>query len=99
MAAQKKIIKADAVKMMGTRVETVEFGGRRFGEKVFKKVSVDNEAVEMEAEFPEIPEEGTGEKKAGEVKLEKFYDEQGNLTGLKIHCKCGDLIELEFPSD
>lgn len=99
MSAQKKIIKADAVKMMGTRVETVEFGGRRFGEKVFKKVSVDNAAVEMEAEFPEISEEGTGEQKAGEVKLEKFYDDQGNLTGLKIRCKCGELIELEFPRD
>jgi len=99
MSAQKKIIKADAVKMMGTRVETVEFDGRRFGEKVFKKLSVDDEAVGMEAEFPEIPEQGTGEQKTGEVKLEKFYDDQGNLTGLKIRCKCGELIELEFPRD
>lgn len=99
MSAQKKIIKAEAVKMMGSRVEAVDFSGRRFGEKVFKKVSVDNEAVELEAEFPQAPEEETGEQKAGEVKLEKFYDDQGNLTGLKIRCKCGELIELEFPRD
>jgi len=34
-----------------------------------------------------------------EVELEKSYDDDGNLVGLVIRCKCGEVITLEFTRD
>ena len=33
------------------------------------------------------------------MELERFYDDQGELAGLKITCRCGEVIELEFTRD
>lgn len=100
MVAQKKIIKADAVEVIGARVEKVDFGGRKFGNKVFKDAPVNEEPVELEkTELPveeEQAEEGDEKK---EVELEKSYDDDGNLIGLIIRCKCGEVIGLEFTRD
>ena len=100
MTAQKKIIKADAAEMMGTKVEKVDFSARRFGNKVFKDVQVSHEPVELEkTELPVEDEQVEADQDKTEVELEKSYDEEGNLIGLVIRCKCGEVIELEFARD
>ena len=100
MAAQKKIIKADAAEVMGAKVEKVDFGGRRFGNRIFKDVQVNEEPVELEkTELPVEEEQPEGDEEKKEVELEKSYDDDGNLTGLVIRCKCGEVIQLEFTRD
>lgn len=100
MAAQKKIIKADAVEMMGAKVEKMDFDGRKFGNKIFKDAQVSEEPVELEkTELPDEEEQVKGDEEKKEVELEKSYDDDGNLTGLVIRCKCGEVIELEFTRD
>ena len=77
------------------KVEKVDLTGRRFGDNLFKDVSVGEDTVELE-----IPEEiAPQEYEEKEVELERFYDDSGNLTGLRIRCKCGEVIELEFAQD
>ena len=106
MAGQKKVIKASAAETMGAKVEKVDFGIRKFGNKVFKDVRVSEEPVELEkTELPaeDVPPEqeaqsGQDEEKK-EVELEKSYDDDGNLAGLVIRCRCGEVIELEFTRD
>jgi len=100
MAAQKKIIKADTVEKMGAKVEKVDFGGRRFGNKIFKDVRVSEEPVELgKTELPVEEEKPREEEEEKEIELEKSYDDDGNLKGLIIRCKCGEVIELEFTRD
>ncbi|HUU29611.1 MAG TPA: hypothetical protein VM123_17555 [archaeon] len=94
MFAQDKIIKADTAKIMGKRIEKVELTERKFGTRVFKNVPVGENAVELE--MPDQTELQAEEKK---VELERFYDKGGNLTGVRITCKCGEVIELEFTQD
>ena len=100
MAAQKKIIKADAVEVMGAKVEKVDFGKRKFGNKIFKDAQVNEEPVELEkTELPVEEEQVEGDEEKKEVGLEKSYDDDGNLIGMVIRCKCGEVIELEFTRD
>ena len=101
MAAQKKIIKADAAEMMGAKVEKVNFGGRKYGNKIFKDAQVNEEPVELEKTELPVEEEQQVEldEEKKEVKMEKSYDDDGNLVGLHIRCKCGEVIELEFTRD
>ncbi len=97
MAAQKKIIKADAVEMKGAKVEKVNFDGRKFGNNIFKDAQVSEEPVELKkTELPDEEEQVKGDEEKKEVELEKSYDDDGNLTGLVIRCTCGEVIELEF---
>ncbi|MBN2289346.1 MAG: hypothetical protein JXQ83_08435 [Candidatus Glassbacteria bacterium] len=111
MESSKKVIKAASLEKMGARVETVDLGGRKFTERVFKSMPVDENPVEMEEAGPEEPAAagpeaagaGEGESAAGEqpeqVKLERFHDEEGVLIGLRVTCKCGEVIDLEFTRD
>lgn len=100
MAAQKKIIKADAVEVMGAKVEKVDFGKRKFGNKIFKDAQVSEEPVELEkTELPVEEEQVEGDEEKKEVELEKSYDDDGNLIGMVIRCRCGEVIELEFTRD
>lgn len=106
MDSSKKIIKAENLKKMGTKVESVDIGTRRFYAKVFKDVPVDEQSVEMQEAAPIEPD--TAEPEAAEpeedeqeeqVKLERFHNEKGELIGLRITCKCGEVIDLEFTRD
>jgi len=94
MCAQKNIIKASTIKMTGAKVEKVNITDRKFGNNIFKDVPISEGAVELEAVKP-----AEGQKDERKVELEKFYDQAGNLTGLRIICKCGEVIELEFTQD
>ena len=101
MDGSKKIIKADNLEKMGLKVENVDLGGKRtFTSKVFKDTPVDEHPVEMEEAAPaelEAVEPDVGEEE--QVKLERFHDEEGALIGLRITCKCGEVIDLEFSRD
>ena len=111
MDGSKKIIKAENLEKMGTKVESVDIGTRKFYAKVFKDVPVDEQSVEMEEAVPIEPDTagpdtagpeaaGPEEDEQGEqVKLERFHNEEGELIGLRITCKCGEVIDLEFTRD
>ena len=108
MENSKKIIKADTLEKTGVKVETVDLEKRKYGDRVFKDAPVGENPVDMqeaapiepvsvepEAVEPDMP---SGEDQE-EVKLERFHDEEGALTGLRITCKCGEVIDLEFTRD
>jgi hypothetical protein len=109
MEISKKIIKADTLEKMGTRVETVDLEKRKYGDRVFKDAPVDENPVDMEEAVPNEPVSGEQEAAKPDTaepeeqqegaKLERFHDEEGALTGLRITCKCGEVIELEFTRD
>jgi len=116
MDGSKKIIKAENLEKMGTKVESVDIGTRKFYAKVFKDVPVDEQSVEMEEAVPIEPDtaepdtagpDTAGPEAAGpeedqqeeQVKLERFHNEEGELIGLRITCKCGEVIDLEFTRD
>ena len=102
--SEKRVIKAREVQEGAVNVEKVDYEIRKFGEKVYKHVPLDEEAVAMEdqADLPEPeyndnnPEQDAEEE---QVQLERFYGEDGELSGLKITCRCGEVIELEFTRD
>ncbi len=106
MDGEKKIIKAEDLKKTGTKVETVDLGKRKFNAKLFKGVQVNDQPIELEkaaqgepdAAEPEAAEPQEGEQDE-QVKLEQFHNEEGELTGLRITCKCGEVIDLEFTRD
>jgi len=106
MDVNKKIIKAGNLEKMGTKVETVDLGAqRRFHARVFKDIPVDEKPVEMEEAAPAELEDDQVEGAEAEaedqeqVKIERFHDEQGELIGLRITCKCGEVVDLEFTHD
>ena len=94
MAAQKNIIKAGTLDMKASKIEKVNLSEKTFSRNVLKHVPVSENSVELEV--PEIEQPSKEEK---EIELESFYDDEGNLTGVRIKCKCGELIELEFYRD
>ena len=109
MENSKKIIKADTLEKTGARVETVDLEKRKYGDRVFKDARIDEKPVEMQEAAPSEPvleeqksvnqdTEVTEEQEQG-AKIERFHDEEGVLTGLRITCKCGEVIDLEFTSD
>ena len=101
MAGNKNIIKSDDVEMMGAKVEKVDpAAGRKFGSRIYKGVVVGEETVEIKkTEFQETAAEPASEAEEKEISVDKSFDEEGNLTGLVIHFKCGEVIELEFTRD
>ena len=106
MDGSKKIIKAGNLEKMGTKVESVDLGTRRFNARVFKDVPVDEQSVEMEEAAPIQPDtvepEAAGpeeDEQKEQVKLERFHNEEGELIGLRLTCKCGEVIDLEFTRD
>jgi hypothetical protein len=57
----------------------------------------------MEDEVPPLEFDETGEPildggDSGDhqVRIERFYDDDGELQGLQITCRCGEVIDLEF---
>ncbi len=96
---EKRVIKASEIESSGINVEKVDYEIRKFGNKVYKHAPLDEQPVAMEDQV-EYPEPGaTDENPADDepqVQLERFHGDQGELTGLKITCRCGEVIELEF---
>ena len=103
MNAQKKVIKADSLKELGISVEKVEYGGVKFNARVFKDVKMNDRAVELGGEEIEYEEALAAPQTPPDQELkpqiEQFHDAEGNLTGLKITCRCGEVIELEFSGE
>ena len=102
--AEQKIIKARDLESSGASVEKVDLGLRKFANNVFKNVPLDEEpvAMEVEAPVPDSPgEEGIDGADGDEhqVRIERFYNDDGELTGLQITCRCGEVIDLEFTRD
>ncbi len=95
MQDNKKVIKADKVASGEVHVETVRLGMRRFHDKVFKDLQ-DEGRVEL-GEAPHAAEVGQGG--SGEVDVQKTYDERGVLQSVRLVCRCGEVIELEFSED
>ena len=101
----RKIIKAGSPEASDIKVENVELGGMRFGAKVFKDVEIEGQPLEMNKASSTDGQEGGGATEeaapsAGkEVRLESSLNEEGDLVGLRITCKCGEVIELEFTRD
>lgn len=99
MEGKKSIIKASQIKSEDIHVETVHLGKRRFGDKVFKGVDPEGK-VELSGITP-AEESGTPahERCGDDVEVEKSYDEDGALTSIRLTCKCGEVIELEFTQE
>jgi hypothetical protein len=100
--ADKKIIKARELESSGARVENVNLGIRKFHDKVFKEMSPDEKPVALEAETPAPDFDDLGGPDAADgggehqVRIERVYSDAGDLAGLTITCRCGEVIELEF---
>jgi hypothetical protein len=94
----KKVIKASKVASGEVHVETVRLGMRRFHDKVFKDMPSEGRVELGEAS-------GAGESHAGghasgdEVQVQKEYDDRGVLQSVRLTCKCGEVIELEFSEE
>ncbi|MFH1071112.1 MAG: hypothetical protein V1794_15945 [Candidatus Glassbacteria bacterium] len=103
MTAQKKILKADSLKEMGIKVEKVEYGGMKFGKKIVKNVQVNDHPVDLGSREPEYDKEAqaadTPPPEENKPEIEQYHDGEGNLIGLKITCRCGEVIQLEFSRD
>ena len=100
--ADKRVIKASDIEAAGVKVEKVDYEIRKFDSKVYKHAPLDEQPIAIENQG--IPSEhGDTEENLAEdepqVELERFYDDQGELAGLKITCRCGEVIELEFTRD
>jgi len=94
MEKNKKIIKAESLKPQPLKVEKVNLTQRRFKDRVFKNVQLNGTTLEFGEQFD--PEAPAGQAPIG---LEKHYDDAGVLTGVRITCRCGEVIELEFTQD
>ncbi len=100
--SEKRIIKASEVEAAGVNVEKVDYEIRKFGDKVYKHVPLDEQPLAMEDQSdlpdPDFSAESLAESDSAEnqVQLERFYGDEGELTGLKITCRCGEVIDLEF---
>ncbi len=98
MCPQKNVIKAEILRQLGSQVEKVELESRRFGDRVFHHLPVE------EGEAVGLPSAGSESSPAeetipGELEIERFYDDQGVLTALRLRCRCGEVIELEFTTE
>ena len=110
MATGSSIIKAGEIKETGISVETIDLSEHKFNARVLKNIEVSD--IPVERELAGVPAKAASEKSVSEpsgqeadqpenetIEFDKIYDEQGNLSGLNIRCKCGELIELEFTQD
>jgi len=94
----KRIIKASKVASGEVHVETVRLGMRRFHDKVFKDMPAEGR-VEL-GETAGADEFHAGSHVAGgEVQVQKEYDDRGVLRSVRLTCKCGEVIELEFSEE
>jgi hypothetical protein len=100
--AEKRVIKASEVEASGINVEKVDYEIRKFGNKVYKNAPLDEQPMTYEDQANPA---GSGltdgnpadsDSEEPQVELERFYGDQGELVGLKIICRCGEVIELEF---
>ncbi len=98
--AEKRIIKASEVEGSGINVEKVDYVIRKFDDKVYKSIPLDEPLVAMEDNAGLAPPRPDDEAPPGgekpQVSIERFHGDDGELTGLKIICRCGEVIELEF---
>ncbi len=98
MQDNKRIIKASKVASGEVHVETVRLGMRRFHDKVFKDMPAEGR-VEL-GETAGADEFHAGSHVAGgEVQVQKEYDDRGVLRSVRLTCKCGEVIELEFSEE
>ena len=99
MESNKKVIKASRLKSEDIHVETLQLGERRFHHKVFKDTTPEGK-VEMSGINPgeEFKAHPHGHDK-GDVQVEKNYDDDGTLKSIRLTCKCGEVIELDFEQE
>ena len=98
MQDNKKIIKASKVASGEVHVETVRLGMRRFHDKVFKDMASEGrvELGETAGGHDSVAGSHGG---GGEVEVLKEYDDRGVLQSVRLTCKCGEVIELEFSEE
>ncbi len=98
--AEKRIIKASEIEGSGINVEKADYVIRKFDDKVYKSIPLDEPPVAMEENAglaaPRPDDEAPGDSEKPQVSIERFHGDDGELTGLKITCRCGEVIELEF---
>ncbi|MCE5272208.1 hypothetical protein LLH00_13100 [bacterium] len=98
MQDNKKVIKADKVASGEVHVETVRLGMRRFHDKVFRDLPEEGRVELGEAPYArDAAEDGHGA--GGEVEVQKTYDDRGVLQSVRLVCRCGEVIELEFSEE
>ncbi|MEA2062794.1 MAG: hypothetical protein U9P14_03765 [Gemmatimonadota bacterium] len=100
----RKIIKAGSPEASDIKVGNVELGGMRFGSKVLKDAKIEDQPLEMNKASSTDGQGGGATEEAApstgkEVQLESSLNEDGDLVGLRITCKCGEVIDLEFTRD
>jgi hypothetical protein len=98
MPDNRKVIKASKVASGEVHVETVRLGMRRFHDSVFKDLESEGRVVLGEAAHSAETAEGSHEG-SGEVSVQKTYDASGVLQSVRLVCKCGEVIELEFSEE
>ena len=101
MAGMKKIIKADSEEARQINEKNDRIGKRRFGESLFHGM---NPNAASQSEVVNAPDTQDNEQEipsgdepvSREVQLESFRRDNGEIAGVRITCKCGEVIDLEF---